>query len=246
MLTKTLRGFGLLARWVSRSAICTPLTPSRRARRPQSSRVFGSSALFPEVDGEVDQRLLDEPGHHAGIGAAAGNGGCSAGIGAPLGEHRLAQRVVGARLRPERLVEIEAGPGLDDGVDVERADLAAEAHDVERGGVDREIDAEALAASARQAFAQHVAIVVAGDRQMQELDAALVEQHAVRIVGIDDDETRSLSKSKWRSISGRVPLPIEPKPIITIGPSMRAWRGQCDMASILQIGEGTPRVRRGA
>src|SRR6516225_1473704 len=30
------------------------------------------------------------------------------------------------------------------------------------------------------------------------------------------------SNARWRSISGRVPLPIEPKPSITIGPSKRA------------------------
>ena len=34
---------------------------------------------------------------------------------------------------------------------------------------------------------------------------------------------RLLSYSKWRSIRGRVPLPIEPKPIITMGPVIFAW-----------------------
>ena len=29
---------------------------------------------------------------------------------------------------------------------------------------------------------------------------------------------RDLSNLKWRSISGKVPRPIEPKPIITTGP----------------------------
>ena len=38
--------------------------------------------------------------------------------------------------------------------------------------------------------------------------------------------SRLLSNSKCRSISGSVPLPIEPKPIITIGPLMRPWTGQ--------------------
>ena len=32
------------------------------------------------------------------------------------------------------------------------------------------------------------------------------------------------SKAMWRSISGRVPLPIEPKPIMTMGPSKLASR----------------------
>src|SRR5882724_6861570 len=34
---------------------------------------------------------------------------------------------------------------------------------------------------------------------------------------------RDLSYSKWRSIIGRVPLPIEPKPIMTMGPEIFAW-----------------------
>src|ERR1700720_531804 len=34
------------------------------------------------------------------------------------------------------------------------------------------------------------------------------------------------SKPIWRSMRGRVPRPIEPKPIITIGPSNRACTGQ--------------------
>jgi PP-loop superfamily ATP-utilizing enzyme len=34
---------------------------------------------------------------------------------------------------------------------------------------------------------------------------------------------RDLSYSKCRSISGKVPLPIEPKPIMTIGPEIFAW-----------------------
>src|SRR5229473_6896739 len=34
---------------------------------------------------------------------------------------------------------------------------------------------------------------------------------------------RDLSYSKCRSISGKVPLPIEPKPIMTMGPEIFAW-----------------------
>src|SRR6476620_3207047 len=36
---------------------------------------------------------------------------------------------------------------------------------------------------------------------------------------------RDLSYSKCRSISGKVPLPIEPKPIMTMGPEIFAWIG---------------------
>ena len=141
-----------------------------------------------EIVGEIDERLLDEPGDHAGIGAAAGDGGRSAGILAALGHHRLAQRIVGARLVAERLVVVEARPRLDDGVDVERADLAAKAHDVERGRVDREIDAEALALARGQVFHEHVAIIVARQAKMHETDAALVQELPIGVVRIDDDE----------------------------------------------------------
>ena len=111
---------------------------------------------MPRSACEVEQRLLDEPRHHAGIGAAAGDGGGAAGAAAARLEHGLAQRVVGARLRALRLVEVEAGPRLDDGVDVERAELAAELHDVERGRVDRQVDAEALAAALGQQRVEQV------------------------------------------------------------------------------------------
>ena len=45
---------------------------------------------------------------------------------------------------------------------------------------------------------------------------------------------RDLSYSKCRSISGSVPLPIEPKPIMTMGPVIFAW--------IFEVGiEATPK-----
>src|SRR4051794_27517230 len=44
---------------------------------------------------------------------------------------------------------------------------------------------------------------------------------------------RLLSKSKCRSIRGSVPRPIEPKPIITIGPLMRPCTGQVVIAGVL-------------
>src|ERR1700689_2232951 len=97
-------------------------------------------------------------------------------MGAPLGDHGFAQGVVGARLIALALVEIEAGPRLDDGVDIERADLSAKAHEVERRGVDREIDAERLAGTALQIEAEQLPIIFARHRLMLELDATLVEQ----------------------------------------------------------------------
>jgi hypothetical protein len=47
-------------------------------------------------------------------------------------------------------------------------------------------------------------------------------------------------------MSGKVPLPIEPKPIMTIGPVMRAWRRQCGMIVFLlsAVGDAGPPARR--
>ena len=42
VLTNTFIGFGFLERWVSRSAMWMPLTPSLWASWPQPSRLFGS------------------------------------------------------------------------------------------------------------------------------------------------------------------------------------------------------------
>ena len=144
VLTNTLRGFGLLARWVSRSAICTPLTPSRWARRAHSSLLFGSGALSPRSLARLTSACLTNQETMPGL-APQHETAVSRRDSAPFCQHRLAQRVIGARVVAERLVVIEARPGLDDGVDVERADLAAMTHEVERRGVDRQVDAEALA-----------------------------------------------------------------------------------------------------
>ena len=138
---------------------------------------------------DVEQRLLDEPGHHAGIGAAGGDGGRAAGALVLGREQRLAQRVVRTVFRTDVLVEIEAGPRLDHGVDIERADLPAHRHDVDRGGVDRQVDAKALAAARGQKRHQKLAIIVAGDPLLDEAHAVLFGEFAV-LMRIDDDEAR--------------------------------------------------------
>src|SRR5215469_6870180 len=51
----------------------------------------------------------------------------------------------------------------------------------------------------------------------------------------------SWSNARCRSISGRVPLPIEPKPIITIGPSNRASRP----SGVRAVTSVTPKARDG-
>ena len=61
-------------------------------------------------------------------------------------------------------------------------------HDVDRGGVDREVDAEALAAALGQQRDQQLAIIVLGDVLLDEAHAVLLRQIAV-FMRVDDDET---------------------------------------------------------
>jgi hypothetical protein len=165
-----------------------PLTPTRCINRAQSLAALRLLVRDAGVAGDVEQRLLDEPRHHARVGAAAGDRGRPARILAPRGQRRFAQREVGPGRGPLGGVEIEACPGLVDRVDIERAEFAAELHDVDRRSVDREVDAKALAAALGQQRRQKLAVIVAGQRRLHEADAALVEQVLVLLDRIDDRE----------------------------------------------------------
>src|SRR5262249_40535575 len=93
-----------------------------------------------ELAGDVDERLLDHPGHHAGIGAAAADGGDAARAAPPQLQQPLAQRVVRALRDRAVAVGVEARPGLHHGVDVEGIEVLGERHQLDRRSVDREID----------------------------------------------------------------------------------------------------------
>ena len=186
---KTSRGLGCLVRWVSRSAMWMPLTPTRlhEARPTVPVGGLGLVEIEVEVAREVDQRLLDEPRHHPRIGAAAGDRGGAAGVAGALGPDGLAQGVVGARGVGGGGVEIEAEPRLDDGVDIEDAEFAAQLHQVERGRVDREVDAEAPAFALRQERREQVAVVVLRHGLLDEAHAVPVEHAGFVLARIDDD-----------------------------------------------------------
>jgi hypothetical protein len=188
VLTKTSIGFGCLARCVSRSAMWMPLTPAFLASLAHSSRVR-LLELEPEIAGDVQERLLDEPRHHTGIGAAARYSGGASRAFAAGRQNGLAQRIVRAGFRTEPGIEIKAGPRLDHSVDVKGADLTAEFHDVDRRRVDRQVDAKALAAACGQQRAEELAVILARDRLMDEADTAVVQELAVLILGIDDHKT---------------------------------------------------------
>jgi hypothetical protein len=119
--------------------------------------------LDVEIPGKVHERLLDEPGDHARISAAGGDRGRAAGVLFLFLAQRFAQRIVGAVGVLHALVEVEAEPGFDDRVDIEHVEFAAELDQVERAGVDREVDAEALAAAFREERLQEVLVVLPGD-----------------------------------------------------------------------------------
>ena len=146
---------------------------------------LGRDARVPR---EIDQRLLDEPGHHAGIGAAARHRRRAARILAPLGQNGLAQRVIGAGLVAELGVEIKAGPRLDDRIDIKNVQLARELDDVERANLDRKIDDKALALALGQQRRQNLAVIGLGQRGLKVVDPAHVEQMPMRVGGVDDGE----------------------------------------------------------
>src|SRR5262249_20957003 len=124
-----------------------------------AGRRFGELDL--QVGRDVEQRLLDEPRHHAGIGAAARDRRGATRAVAARRQHSLAQRVIRALLLRELGIVVETGPRLDHGIDVERTYFAGELHDGERRGVDRQVDAKALAAAVGQQRDQHLAVIVA-------------------------------------------------------------------------------------
>ena len=90
------------------------------------------SGLEADVARDIEQSLLDEPRHHAWIGAAAGNRRRAGPERLALVEHFLAKRIIRALRQREPRVDVEARPGLADRVDIERTQFMREADD--RGG----------------------------------------------------------------------------------------------------------------
>ncbi len=102
-------------------------------------------------------------------------------------DHGRTQRVVGPGGVVGFLVVVEARPRLDDGVDVQHAELPAQPHDVERRRVDRQVHAETLPLAFGQQRRQQVAVVLDGHGGLDELHAVLLDDPPVAVVGFDDD-----------------------------------------------------------
>ena len=95
------------------------------------------------VAGDVEQGELDEVGDEAGVGAVGDDRGRRRGLGLQR-QGGLAQGVVRPLRRGQRRIDVGAGPGLDAGVEVERAALAAELDERHRRDLDRDVDEEVV------------------------------------------------------------------------------------------------------
>ena len=69
-------------------------------------------------------------------------------------------------------------------------------------------------------------------RLLDEAHAVLLERASRSSSSGSMTTKRDLSYSKCRSISGSVPLPIEPKPIMTMGPVILAWIGEAGSSGV--------------
>ena len=87
---------------------------------------------------------------------------------------------------PSDLVEIEAEPGFDDGVDIGNAELAAQFHQVQRGSVDGKIDAESGAFSIGQKRRQEVAVIRLRHSLPYVPDAMPSQQCGILVPRVDD------------------------------------------------------------
>ncbi|MNX82227.1 hypothetical protein D3C86_1139500 [compost metagenome] len=138
--------------------------------------------------GEIDECLLHEPGHHAGIGAAGGNRGRAAGPARSFLQHGFAQRIIGSGRIVGIGIEIKTGPRFHHGVDVKHAVLATDPHQVDGGGINRKIDAEALALHAFEKRLENFLIVLLGQMFLDVADVSLGQKGGDILARVDDDE----------------------------------------------------------
>jgi len=187
------RGFGSRARCVSRSAMWMPLTPARCIKRAQSGAGLRLVDLKADFRATSSSACLTNHDTIPGLAPQQLNGGDAAGAATAQGQHALAQRIVRARRDRQGAVGIKSGPRLDHGVEVKGAEILGELHEIDRGGVDREVDNHAAARPGGEERGQYVAVVLLGDRHVEE-----PESRGRRA----DDDRRPAARSR-RISSGR-------------------------------------------
>ncbi len=114
VLTNTSGGFGIFARWVSRSAMWMPLTPVWRIRSAHSAFVFGSGTLSLRSAATLSSACLAKNETMPGLAPQQETAVVERACAPSCGERRFAQRIVGARGRALRGVEVESEPRLVD------------------------------------------------------------------------------------------------------------------------------------
>ena len=132
---------------------------------------------------DIQQRLLDEVRHHPGIRAVRDDGRRAVAPALAQLEHFLAQRVVGASAGGDVRVGVAARPGLDAGVEVQRTLLMAQLDERDARHVYGQVKHEVAAADQRL---EHVPVVLARERVVDELDAVLRRLVASRVIRGDD------------------------------------------------------------
>ena len=159
----------------------------------RQSRPLLARARIAGVDAgvgrEIQQRLLDEVRHQAGIRAVRQHRRRTVLVRLAQGERFLAQRVVGAPGRRDRRVGVTAGPRLDARIEIQRALLVRELDQRDARNVDRQVQQEIAAADQR---IEHLAVVVARERVDDELDAVLRRLALARFVRRDDGDALGL------------------------------------------------------
>lgn len=149
--------------------------------------------------GDVEQRLLDEPGHHAGVGAARGHRRSAAGPGSTLRQKRLAQCVIRALRHREPRIVVQSGPRLDHRVDVQRPPLAGQSHDVHRRGVHGEIHHKR---ARRQQRVEHLGVGLLREERVDADDAGLLEHGVVVVVRRQHGDPRRIdvevAQDEWK------------------------------------------------
>ena len=187
----------------------------------------GLGQVETEVGDQLHQRRLDEPRHHAGVGPATGHRRRSSRRHPTFGQNGGTQSLVGTPLVVGAGVVVEALPWFDDGVDVEHAELATQSHDLEGGGVDREVDAEPLAIALGQQRVKQPrwfrrSPLPRGNRRRCWSRSPRSRSCTL----LDDDRTHAMVVEGSKSIRRKRFLARwNQKPIITIRPAMASIDG---------------------
>jgi hypothetical protein len=159
-----------------------------REPRPSRRACVGSSRRRPVSAGDVQQRLLDEMRHEAGIRAVRDHGRGAARAALPQRQRAFAQRVVRAQRRRQRRIGVAARPRLDAGVEVQRAALARIFDQREARDIDRQVQQEVAgcrpAGRARRDSCRASAVAAGTHAEGVGLGAA-------GLVGGDDGDARS-------------------------------------------------------